>query len=110
MQNIPKIIIQNLNNKEIFIHNKDKTLLDTIHDNGINWMHACGKKGRCTTCKVIILQGEQNITPISEIEQKYLSIKKMDIGERLSCQCNVIDDVIIKTPNECKLSHIEYTD
>jgi len=105
-----KIVIQNLNYKEIFVHNEEKTLLDTIHANNIDWMHACGKKGRCTTCKAIILKGEDNFTPFSAAEKKYLMSGKLTTGERLSCQCRVVGNVAIKIPNAYKFPHIEYTD
>ena len=103
-----KIVIQNLNQKEIFNSNEEKTLLDTIHDNGIDWMHACGKKGRCTTCKCIIIDGFDNFTPITEMEQKYFAAGKIKVGERLSCQSKITGDVIIRVPDEYKFPHIEY--
>ena len=106
---MPKIVIQNLNNKEIYLHNEDKSLLDIIHKNEVDWMHACGKKGRCTTCKAIIIQGEENISPISEAEDRYLKLKKLKNNERLCCQCTVSGDLIIKIPDESKFPHMNYT-
>ncbi len=107
---MPKIVIQNLYNKEVFIHNEEETLLDTIHANDIDWMHYCGKKGRCTTCKAIVIQGQNNLSPTSEAEQKYRSMKKLLEDERLTCQCSVIGDVIVKIPEKNKFPHMKYSD
>lgn len=107
---MPKIVIQNLFNREVIIHNEEKTILDTIHENDIDWMHACGKKGRCTTCKMIILQGEENLSPISAAEQKYFDMNKLESGERLSCQCKAWGDTLVKIPAESKFPHMKYSD
>jgi len=106
---MPKIVIQNLNNKEIYLNNEDKSLLDIIHSNDIDWMHACGKKGRCTTCKAVVLDGTKNLSSISDAERKYLKLNKLKEGERLSCQCKVIGDIVIKIPEENKFPHMNYS-
>ncbi len=100
---MPKIIIQNLNNQELSIKNEALTLLDAIHSNDIDWMHACGKKGRCTTCKAIVIEGIDNISPITAVEQKYLDNKKLATNERLTCQCKITGDVIVQIPEESEL-------
>ena len=61
-----KIIIENLNNKEISSTDNSKSVLDIIHENGIDWMLACGKNARCTSCKLIVVDGAENLSPIEE--------------------------------------------
>ncbi|UXX80208.1 (2Fe-2S)-binding protein [Reichenbachiella carrageenanivorans] len=107
---MPKIVIQNLHNKEIFIKNENKNLLDIIHENYIDWMHACGGKGRCTTCKVQVLEGMENFSEVSPAELKFRGMNRLQSNERLSCQCQVSGDVVVRVAPENKFNHIQYSD
>lgn len=107
---MPKIIIQNLHNKEIFIENGNKNLLDVIHENYIDWMHACGGKGRCTTCKVQVLDGLANFSEESPAELKFRKMGRLEANERLSCQCQISGDIAVKVAPENKFNHIQYSD
>ena len=107
---MPKIVIQNLHNKEIFIKNENKNLLDIIHENYVDWMHACGGKGRCTTCKVQVLEGLDNFSPETPAELKYRKMKRLSDNERLSCQCQISGDVLVKVASENKFNHVQYSD
>lgn len=107
---MPKIVIQNLHNKEIFIRNEDINLLGAIHENNIDWMHACGGKGRCTTCKVQVLEGLENFSEESVAELKYRNMKRLKSDERLSCQCQIKGDIVVRVAPENKFNHINYSD
>lgn len=107
---MPKILIQNLHNKEIFIKNENKNLLDIIHENYIDWMHACGGKGRCTTCKVQVLEGLQNFSDDSPAEMKFRNLNRLAANERLTCQSRIHGDVIVKVAPENKFYHMKYSD
>ena len=37
---------------------KGKKLVLALEDNGINILHRCGGKAKCTTCRVEVLEGE----------------------------------------------------
>jgi 2Fe-2S ferredoxin len=56
-----KLIIRNLANRSIPIIIPSKNLLKHIQDEYIDWMHACGGKGRCTTCRMQVLEGMENM-------------------------------------------------
>ncbi|MFT6217248.1 MAG: 2Fe-2S ferredoxin [Roseivirga sp.] len=103
------IIIENLNNKEISSSDNSKTVLDIIHENGIDWMHACGKKGRCTTCKVIVVEGAENLSAIEEIERKVFEAGKLVEGERLTCQAHLFGDIKVRVTDKNKFPHMEYS-
>ena len=107
---MPKIIIQNLQNKEIFIKNENKNLLDIIHENYIDWMHACGGKGKCTTCKVRILKGIDHFSPESSAELKFRNAKRLGPNERLACQSKIFGDILIAVAEENKFNHLTYSD
>lgn len=42
---MPRIVIENLRNLSIYSEDTDRKVIEIIHENGTDWMHACGKKG-----------------------------------------------------------------
>jgi ferredoxin, 2Fe-2S len=105
---MPKIRIENLFDK-ILQADTQKTLLQNFQEHQLDWMHACGGKGRCTTCRVLVKQGTENFEPLTAAEIRYRSQGSLQNSERLSCQAKIVDDVIIVVPDDCKLPHIHYS-
>jgi 2Fe-2S ferredoxin len=105
-----RIIIRNLLNRVIEVAGQSSTLLQAIQQEGIDWMHACGGKGRCTTCKVMVLNGTENLADPTEAEERYREQGTLGTSERLTCQAKIIGDVSIAVPEECKLPHVKYND
>ena len=104
------IVIRNLSEKTIQNPNLSKPLLWIFLENGIDWMHACGGKGRCTTCKAEILKGEENLIPKSPVEIRYESENQLAVNERLCCQAKLMQgDLEIQIPDESKLAHVQYS-
>lgn len=66
-----------------------KTLLEISLDNGLPHAHACGGNARCSTCRVVVSSGLQNLSPRNSEETK-LS-KRLDFPDdvRLACQTRV---------------------
>ena len=104
------IVIDNLAKKTIQVQDFSKTLLQHLQDAQTDWMHACGGKGRCTTCMVQIVKGLENLEPKTSFENKYESQGIIQYNERLACQAKIIGDVTIFVPDENKLPHITYSD
>lgn len=75
----------------------------------MDWMHACGGKGRCTTCKMTVISGMENLTSPSPFEQKCIVKGLLDAEHRLACQCAVVGNIRIKVPDENKLPHMDYS-
>jgi 2Fe-2S ferredoxin len=105
---MPRIVIANWAEKTLEVTDLSKTLLRHLQDHNLDWMHACGGKGRCTTCKARIIQGHENLTPITPSEQKYRQLGALKEHERLSCQTLIQGDVTLTVPDEYKLPHIRY--
>lgn len=107
---MPKIVIKNLDNKTIVSNDNTKTVLSLIHQNGIDWMHACGKKGRCTTCKMIVEEGMENLEELTDQESRFREMKALKPNERLTCQAILnTGTIVIKVPEVGKLPHLNYT-
>lgn len=77
-------------------------VLNALLEGGVEWMHACGGFCNCTTCRIKIEEGEDNISPMEEDEKNTLKrFQGEDVLEgpfRLSCQVKVYGDIKISEP------------
>jgi ferredoxin, 2Fe-2S len=105
---MPNILIVNLFGKLIKADEPGKSVLQHLHSNGVDWMHSCGGKGRCTTCKFIVRAGSDNLPPLNTAEERYKSMGALADDERLSCQVILQGDITIQVPDEYKLPHVQY--
>lgn len=103
-----KIRIENLGQKEIAV-NPDKPVLRLIQESGIDWMTDCGGKGRCTTCRAVVLSGMENLTPLSPAEITYRGQGSLLSNERLMCQVRTRGDLTLRVPDDSKLPHMKYS-
>jgi ferredoxin len=62
-------------------------------DAGIDQLHACGGRCRCTTCRVEFIEGEP--TMMTEAEKAKLAEKGLT-GVRLSCQMLCDHDMTVR--------------
>jgi 2Fe-2S ferredoxin len=104
-----RIVIDNIDKKSLEIADFSKTLLRHLQDHSVDWMHACGAKGRCTTCKFRVLSGSENIDVLTGAEDRYRRTGALRENERLACQARITGSVTIAVPEECKLPHIRYS-
>ncbi|WP_425081099.1 adenylate/guanylate cyclase domain-containing protein [Ruegeria arenilitoris] len=65
---------------------KGMTLLEISQANGIPHTALCGGKGRCTTCRVIIEDGADQLPTPDKVETRSLAAVSAPIGARLACQ------------------------
>jgi len=105
-----KIVIENLGRKELEVDNESKTILMHLQDHFVDWMHACGAKGRCTTCKMEVVGGIENLNNPTDAEIRYRNAGELMPGERLTCQAKLSGDIIIRVPKSGRLPHLSYTD
>ena len=104
------IVIKNLSEKVIPVGDFSKTLLKHFQDNFQDWMHACGGKGRCTTCRAVVLKGIENFGELSQPEIRYRERGLLADNERLMCQSTIMGDVELRVPDDCKLPHLDYSE
>jgi ferredoxin, 2Fe-2S len=105
-----KIIIENLGQKELAATASNKTALQHFHSHFVDWMHSCGGKGRCTTCKMIVVKGMDQLGPQTAAEKDYLRQGLLDANERLACQAKVLGDIRVRVPDDSKLPHVRYSE
>ncbi|MFC0471867.1 2Fe-2S iron-sulfur cluster-binding protein [Halalkalibacter kiskunsagensis] len=81
--------------KDSFQIEGGKKLVLALEDNGVDILHRCGGKAKCTTCRVEILEGDAGT--IDEAEAAILDAKGYrDENIRLSCQVRVQSDLTVK--------------
>jgi adenylate cyclase len=62
---------------------------------GIPHASVCGGRGRCSTCRVRVVQGAGSLTPPSPIERRTLSRIKAPADIRLACQIRPVADIAV---------------
>ena len=65
---------------------KNQTLLEMSKNGGVPHANVCGGRGRCSTCRVKILDSSQDLSDISPEEQKVLDRIGAPDNVRLACQ------------------------
>ena len=81
-------------------HGKEGSLLDIALNFGIELEHSCGGNCACTTCHVIVKQGEDNLTEMDEDEEDRLYMADgLTLHSQLGCQCVVTGDVTVEIPD-----------
>ena len=89
------------------------TLLAALQAAGFDWMHACGMKGRCTTCRVQVMAGAEMLGPLTDPEARYRAAGRLQANERLTCQARLVanggsGEVRGRVPEATKLPHVRY--
>ena len=80
-----------------------KRLVLALEDEaGLDQLHSCGGKAKCTTCQVIVTGGVAS--PMTAAEREVLRVRELDhtAGLRLSCQMTMDGDLSVRA--ESRLS------
>lgn len=105
---MPLLTIENLLGPPVAVP-AGATLLAALQRAGHDWQHACGAKGRCTTCRVRVLAGPENLTPLTDPEARYRAAGRLHPDERLTCQARLpTGEVLGRVPEATKLPHVAY--
>lgn len=81
-------------------HGKEGSFLDIALNCGVDLEHACGGNNACTTCHVIVKQGEENLSEMDEDEEDRLYMADgLTLHSRLGCQAVVKGDVTVSIPD-----------
>ena len=94
---------------------KGTTVLQAARQLGVDIDSVCGGRGLCGRCQVTVSEGEfakhgitsraNHVTPWNEVEQRFKdkSRKGMAEGRRLSCQCEMKDNLVIDVPADSQV-------
>lgn len=105
---MPLLTIENLPGPPVAVP-AGATLLAALQRAGHDWPHACGARGRCTTCRVRVLAGPEHLTPLTDPETRYRAAGRLRPDERLTCQARLpAGEVRGRVPEATKLPHVAY--
>lgn len=80
-------------------HGKRESILDVALNCGVHLEHACGGSCACTTCHVIVQEGEKNLSEAEDDELDRLDMAAgLTLRSRLGCQAVVKGDVKVEIP------------
>ena len=80
-------------------HGKPESILDVALNNGFHLDHACGGSCACTTCHVIVMEGQDNLSEAEDDELDRLDMAAgLTLRSRLGCQAVVKGDVTVEIP------------
>lgn len=75
------------------------TLLEAAKALGFDLNHDCGGNASCTTCRVEVQMGKDNLSEIDFDEQDLLDREALsEPWHRLGCQARVLGDVVVLVP------------
>ena len=72
-----------------------ETLLEVSRRNGVPHMAVCGGRGRCSTCRVLVLRGGDSLPAPGSLEQGTLAAIEAGRRVRLACQIRPTADVTV---------------
>ena len=72
------------------------TILRASLEAGIPHAHACGGNARCSTCRVLVLEGVEHCGPRNEQEQQFAERLHFNQRLRLACQTTVTGNVRLR--------------
>ena len=80
-------------------HGKRFSILDVALNHGLELEHACGGNCACTTCHVVVRQGEANLSEMEDDEaDRVEQAADLTLHSRLGCQSVVTGDVVVEIP------------
>lgn len=72
------------------------TILTASLGAGIPHTHICGGRARCSTCRVLVVDGAARCRPRNEAEERLARVKGFSPEVRLACQTTAIGDVTLR--------------
>jgi 2Fe-2S ferredoxin len=77
-----------------------KSLLEAAGLLGLELAHECGGFATCSTCRVVIEDGYENLSEIEFDEENMLEVAALLPPHRLSCQAKIFGNVTVLIPGE----------
>ena len=75
----------------------DSKLMDAIHQTGLGLGQSCDGIALCGFCRVQVLEGSDNLSPVESEEEKILASLHAGNDERLACCASVHGPVTLTT-------------
>jgi len=81
-------------------HGKPHSILDICLNHGFHLEHACGGNCACTTCHVVLKEGERHTSEMDDEEADRLDMAAdLQLHSRLGCQVALKGDAVVEIPD-----------
>jgi len=87
--------INYLTEREVLAKDR-QTILGVSLAAGLPHIHACGGQARCSTCRILVVDGLNNCSDRTELETKVAERLQWPDEIRLACQTRVLGDICIR--------------
>ena len=82
---------------------KGRSILETALEHQVLLYHTCGGNCSCSTCRVLVLKGAENLSAMDEAEKQILDSFDLKAPYRLGCQALILGgDVEVEIPKRDK--------
>ena len=78
---------------------KDTSILEAALQNKVDLEHYCGGCCSCSTCRVEVIEGQNNLSLPEDNERSVLGEKRLNNGSRLACQTKIRGPVKVRIPD-----------
>lgn len=75
----------------------EANLMDAIHQTGLGLGQSCDGIALCGFCRIQVIEGAENLSPMKQEEEKVLASVHAGDGERLACCATVLGPVTVTT-------------
>ena len=89
-----------------------KSVLEAARTLGVGIEAACGGARVCGKCRVIVETGRfeklnlvsaaDHVSPVGDVEKKFLTAEELSRGYRLACNAFLYDDLVVTVPEESR--------
>jgi len=91
---VPRIEI--LPDNRVVDASPQQTVLEAAVAGGVSLPHQCNGTGRCSTCRVWVLDGEEHLSARTQVEAPVAERLGLDSRVRLACQTRVSGDITVR--------------
>lgn len=74
------------------------TILKAAESLGVSLESLCGGEGWCGKCKVVVEEGYERLSPLTDEEKRLLTDKEISSKYRLACRARLKGDVVVSIP------------
>ena len=98
-----KLSFKNKNKNTILEIPQGLSVLEAALEHRVPLYHTCGGNASCSTCRVRVLKGAENLSPVEDAESQVLDAFDLKAPHRLGCQALVMQgEVEVEIPDRTK--------
>jgi len=73
------------------------TIIAAARRSGVRIGQSCDGEGTCGECKIRVLEGDGNLSPVTQLERMLMEEKEFSANERAACLVRIRGDVTLET-------------